>query len=1083
MRKNKMRKIKFTFLVISIIMLLVNVGWGQLLNENFSYTSGTLLTANGWTAHSGAGTNSITVSNTSLISYTGYLSSGIGNQITLTGGATGEDVSKTFTAQTSGTVYASFLVNVTSAYTGGDYFFHLGATVIGSNFRGRIWVKRDASNNLAFGISQSTTTVNYTPLTYALNTTYLVVLKYSIVSGLVNDVAAIYINPTLNAVEPSSGWISNTDAAGTDLTEVGSVALRQGSASTTPGLKLDGIRISTTWSDIVGVVAPTAQANNISFPTVGQTSMNVGWTNGDGTKRIVIINTTNSFTNPTNGTDPSANTTYSGSGEQVVLNGSGSTVSVSGLTANTIYWFRVYEYNGTGTGTVFLTTSETGNPNSQTTSSAGTPTITITGSISDFGNITVNTTSSEKNYTVSGTNLTDDISIAPPSSFEISRVTGVGFSPEDPLVLTQSGGTVNSTTIYVRFKPTTVISYSGNITHTSTSANNPNVAVLGTGVSPSNPATFTATASSTSQINLSSTANTNGNDIVVVHNGNGTFSSPTDGGAPGNVGEAFAGGTIWYKGSAASLTNHTGLSAGQTVYYKAFSYDALNFYSAGSIANATTLKNAPTVQALNITFSNIGSTAMSINCTKGDGDKRIIVINTLNSFTDPIDGIDPTASSAYSGSGEQVIYNGILSSTSVTGLSPNTAYWFRIYECNNSGANVLFLNTPGTNNPNSQITNTTINPADIMITHLSADYLGASDEFVVLFNNTAYPIDLSGYELKYFSAAGGAGGAGYTFSTSTVILPKKHLLLSPNATITVGSLVSKARDLSFTSGMATAGGQLLLRETANTSNIIFAVAWGTISVYVAGTGMTSSAPWPEDGMISLTQSGTTYIYSGSFDYNFSNTAYSHTVSASISNIPNSNDVPLPVSLSILNSTITDKNNININWTTSFETNNSGFEVERKTVDGEFSKVGFVTGNGTKNTPTNYSFEDKKLNTGKYNYRLKQIDYNGNFEYFNLKSEVEIGVPKKFNISQNYPNPFNPVTKIDFDLPFDSKVSIRLYDITGREIKTLVNETKQAGYYTTEFNGSNISSGTYFYRIVAEGNGQKFVMTKKAVLIK
>jgi hypothetical protein len=197
------------------------------------------------------------------------------------------------------------------------------------------------------------------------------------------------------------------------------------------------------------------------------------------------------------------------------------------------------------------------------------------------------------------------------------------------------------------------------------------------------------------------------------------------------------------------------------------------------------------------------------------------------------------------------------------------------------------------------------------------------------------------------------------------------------------------------------------------------------------------------------------------------------------------NAPLPVELSSFTANV-DERNVNLYWTTATEINNSGFEVERAEVGSqysEFRKISFVSGNGTKNTPTNYSFEDKKLNTGKYNYRLKQIDYNGNFEYFDLKTEIEIGVPKNFNISQNYPNPFNPVTKIDFDLPFDSKVSIRLYDITGREIKTLVNETKQAGYYTTGFNGSNISSGTYFYRIIAEGTGQKFVMTKKMLLIK
>ncbi|HEY5534331.1 MAG TPA: T9SS type A sorting domain-containing protein [Ignavibacteria bacterium] len=201
---------------------------------------------------------------------------------------------------------------------------------------------------------------------------------------------------------------------------------------------------------------------------------------------------------------------------------------------------------------------------------------------------------------------------------------------------------------------------------------------------------------------------------------------------------------------------------------------------------------------------------------------------------------------------------------------------------------------------------------------------------------------------------------------------------------------------------------------------------------------------------------------------------------------NTLDGLLPVELSSFTSNVISRD-VKLNWTTASENNNAGFEIQKSEVSsqeaGKWVKVGYVTGNGTKTTPTNYSFDDRKLNTGKYKYRLKQIDFNGNFEYFNLAGEVEIGVPKKYDISQNYPNPFNPTAKIDFDLPYDSKVSMKLYDISGREVMTLVNEQKSAGYYTVQMNGNNLSSGMYFYRIIAEGNGQNFVMTKKAVLIK
>jgi hypothetical protein len=150
---------------------------------------------------------------------------------------------------------------------------------------------------------------------------------------------------------------------------------------------------------------------------------------------------------------------------------------------------------------------------------------------------------------------------------------------------------------------------------------------------------------------------------------------------------------------------------------------------------------------------------------------------------------------------------------------------------------------------------------------------------------------------------------------------------------------------------------------------------------------------------------------------------------------------------------------------------------------DWTVIGFVKGNGTTNSPTNYTFKDTKLNSGVYKYRLKQIDVNGNFEYFNLQSDVIIGTPKNFNISQNYPNPFNPSTKIDFEIPVNGNISIKLFDISGKEVATIVNENKQAGYYTVEFNASNLSSGTYFYRITSDNNGISYINTKKMLLIK
>lgn len=201
----------------------------------------------------------------------------------------------------------------------------------------------------------------------------------------------------------------------------------------------------------------------------------------------------------------------------------------------------------------------------------------------------------------------------------------------------------------------------------------------------------------------------------------------------------------------------------------------------------------------------------------------------------------------------------------------------------------------------------------------------------------------------------------------------------------------------------------------------------------------------------------------------------------------------PVHISSFTSSTTG-NNIKLNWTTQSEINNTGFEIERAEVgiqNLEFRKIGFVNGNGTKNTPTNYSFEDKNLQSGKYKYRLKQIDNNGNFEYHNLNSVIEVTLSKKFQLSQNYPNPFNPITKINFEIPRVedpdlsgegknvSNISLIVYDVLGREVTTLFNGIKEPGYHTIEFDASSLSSGTYFYRLASSD----ISIVKKMLIIK
>ena len=186
---------------------------------------------------------------------------------------------------------------------------------------------------------------------------------------------------------------------------------------------------------------------------------------------------------------------------------------------------------------------------------------------------------------------------------------------------------------------------------------------------------------------------------------------------------------------------------------------------------------------------------------------------------------------------------------------------------------------------------------------------------------------------------------------------------------------------------------------------------------------------------------------------------------------------LPVELTSFTAEL--KNNaVELNWNTSTEVNNYGFEIERSNLNNNFDKIGFVKGSGNSNSAKDYFFTDKLTLSGKYFYRLKQIDNDGAFEYSKVV-ETDFKLLQSFELSQNYPNPFNPTTRISYSIPLDSRVELLIYGITGELVKSLVNEYQTAGIYTIDFNAADLSSGIYFYKITAND----FLQIKKMSVIK
>lgn len=220
-----------------------------------------------------------------------------------------------------------------------------------------------------------------------------------------------------------------------------------------------------------------------------------------------------------------------------------------------------------------------------------------------------------------------------------------------------------------------------------------------------------------------------------------------------------------------------------------------------------------------------------------------------------------------------------------------------------------------------------------------------------------------------------------------------------------------------------------------------------------------------------------------------------------------NSYPLPVELTSF-TTEYYEGYIKLSWRTASEVNNYGFEIERKPETGEWFKVEFVAGHGNSNSPKQYEYIDENAPEGLLEYRLKQIDTDGSFEYYSLTVMYDNSItgittsslPSDFNLYQNYPNPFNPETTIKYSIPtsvistggrnlkdFSSQtpgndyvnVLLKVYDMLGREVAVLVNEKQSVGIYNVQFDAGNISSGTYIYKLTAG----KFEKSKKMILMK
>jgi hypothetical protein len=334
--------------VLSLIIAasLSFASFGQLLTEDFTYTAGQLLSANGWTAYSGAGTNALTVTSPGL-TYTGHPGSGVGNAVTMTN--TGEDANRTLSsAVTTGSAYMSFMVNISAVQTG-DYFIGLFQST--SIFPLRVYVKSDGAGGFNFGLSKGSSTVSYETTSRTLGTTYFVAVKYTFNTGTTtDDVVDLWVNPALGSTE-TTATIAGVTGAATDATTIGAVMIRQGGSASASSQQVDALLAGTTWASVTaGTAGPTPTFSLGSINTFGSII-----TGSNSTSQTVSLSGTNLTGAPGNITITSPNTDFQVSSDNTTF-GATATIpfTAATLTATSLYVRFTPQTNGPKSGNVTL---------------------------------------------------------------------------------------------------------------------------------------------------------------------------------------------------------------------------------------------------------------------------------------------------------------------------------------------------------------------------------------------------------------------------------------------------------------------------------------------------------------------------------------------------------------------------------------------------------------------------------------------------------------------------------------------------------------------------------------------------------
>jgi chitodextrinase len=476
----------------------------------------------------------------------------------------------------------------------------------------------------------------------------------------------------------------------------------------------------------------------------------------------------------------------------------------------------------------------------------------------------------------------------------------------------------------------------------------------------------------------------------------------------------------------------TGLSPGTTYYLRVFAStscdNSKSGYGTSYLFSTTGSCNIPGVQANNITFTFIGTQQFTVNWVNGSGSRRVVVINKVNNFTPPVNGSDPFANNNYSGYGEQVVYNGNGSNVSITGLTPNTTYWVRIFEANCEGNKSVYNLNSGINNPNSQKSRTVLPPVQSFVASNMVMNGNIVVETIPIFStNQPYaahpPIDIyvnHSNKTRFALNASAAEGFSFQIVDKLKIVTDCSMAIDPPVFGQLGTVVCTATNSMYVD--YTHPDQIdISPEMALKLDVLF-----------------------EGGLIGM-----------------SVPLHIHMAQS-----------PLPVDVINFDAKWNRSEELNeLTWTTKSEINNDFFEVERSFESSDYEFIGKVAGAGNSSSAIEYVFKDHKISAdGYYLYRLRQIDFNGKATY---SKPASVNVSRSQSIKTGiFPNPASDQFSCYIEAYSGAKVNIEIFNNVGQQVNHYsIDETLTDKWLTRQLDTKHFGKG--IYTVVFSIDGKRY----------